>query len=128
MLLDVRHGKHLNFSILRDINNVVEQILYVFSCFGGNLIIWHLQPFGMLLRLLKSEFAFLQVDFVADHDTEAIANPVVVVEFQPGLRILEGPPVADVDYNESTFGILQIIGDKGPESFLPGCVPQLQAV
>ena len=50
---------------------------------------------------------------------------MVRVELEPALGAIEGSAVGDVDDNECTSGILEVVGNEGSEAFLTGGVPEL---
>jgi hypothetical protein len=51
-----------------------------------------------------------------------------LVELHPLLGAVERFEIGDVVDEDAEMGVLEVTGDEAFESFLPRCVPELQAV
>ena len=110
------------------IDQLQEQILDILAGFGRNLVVGDPQLLRLLLALLAGHLPVLQVYLVGNQKRKTFNGSVVVVELEPHVRIIQGHFVSDIDHNQRTLGILQVVGDQGSESLLAGCIPQLQSI
>jgi hypothetical protein len=87
-----------------------------------------MQALSFLPALLLLDLAILQIDFIAGQKYKPIASSVVVEHLHPEIDVVEGGFPADVVDDDGAVRIFEIAGDERPESFLAGCVPELQSV
>ena len=124
LLIDPFHNTNIPEMLSNHARHLLEHLRDACSCLRRNRKVWELLEVGDgLRRVLGSDIAF-----VGDQHAKGRMLFVLVVEFKPCGTVLEGLRIGDIIDQEAEVGIFEVARNEAFEAFLPGSVPELNAI